>query len=303
MPGPQSHHAAHPRRIAWVTCQSLPEPDADETPALDAMRAAGLDVTLAAWDDDAVDWARFDLAVIRSTWNYYHDPARFEAWLGRAAEATTLANPLAACRWNLHKGYLRELGAAGVAIVPTAWQAQSESVLDPVLDLAGVMDDRGWAAVVVKPTVSAASFGTRRFERADAAAGQAFLKDLASRGDAMVQPYIEGVDAAGEHSIIWIAGTYTHAIRKSPRLAGDDESVSGELPVDADQRAAADAVLAAIPEAARDRLLYARVDLMPAGGRWLLSELELLEPSLFLAQSPSALARFVEATAQYPRVD
>ena len=294
-----THPHAVPRRIAWVTCRDLPEPDADEQPALDALRAAGFDAELAAWDDPSIDWSRFELAIIRSTWNYFHDPAAFEAWLGRASELTTLANPLAACLWNLHKGYLRELEAAGVAIVPTAWQARGE----PVLDLAAVMDGRGWSSVVVKPTVSAASFGTRRFERSQAAEARAFLEELASRGDAMVQPYIEGVDGAGEHSIIWIAGEYTHAIRKSPRLAGDDESVSGELSVSVDQQQAADAVLAAIPGAARQNLLYARVDLMPAGERWLLSELELLEPSLFLMQSPSALARFVAACAQYPRVD
>lgn len=286
-----------PRRIAWVTCRELPEPDADEQPALDALRAAGHDAQLAAWDDADVDWSAFDLAVVRSTWNYYHDPSAFDAWLGRVSALTTLANPLAACRWNLHKGYLRDLDAAGVPIVPTIWQSEGETACD----LATAMEERGWSSVVVKPTVSAASFGTRRFERTEADAGRGFLEELARRGDAMVQPYIEGVDAEGEHSIIWINGAYTHAIRKSPRLAGDDESVSGELPVSAAQRAAADAVLAAVPAAARTNLLYARVDLMPASDRWLLSELELLEPSLFLMQSLGALTRFVEACAQYPR--
>lgn len=49
------------------------------------------------------------------------------------------------------------------------------------------------------------------------------------------------------------------------------------------------------------RPLYARVDLMPdAQGGPLVSELELIEPSLYLRQSPVALDRFVRAIVTAP---
>ena len=45
-----------------------------------------------------------------------------------------------------------------------------------------------------------------------------------------------------------------------------------------------------------DRLLYARVDLIPGpDGEPMLIELELTEPSLFLRQSPGAAERLAEA--------
>ena len=46
--------------------------------------------------------------------------------------------------------------------------------------------------------------------------------------------------------------------------------------------------------------LYARVDLMPDEEGPMVSELELIEPSLYLVQSPAALDRFVRAIVTGP---
>ena len=63
--------------VACVTCASIPEPDPDEALLHDALTRLGVSVAVAAWDDPSVDWARFDLCVPRSTWNYYEDRAAF----------------------------------------------------------------------------------------------------------------------------------------------------------------------------------------------------------------------------------
>lgn len=120
----------------------------------------------------------------------------------------------------------------------------------------------------------------------------AFLDELLADGDALIQPYVESVDTEGERSLMWIAGGLTHAIRKSPRFAGESEGVSGALEVSAEDRAFAGLTLGDFA----DRLLYARIDVMRNGsGDLLLSELELIEPSLFLLQHPPALDRFADA--------
>jgi hypothetical protein len=52
----------------------------------------------------------------------------------------------------------------------------------------------------------------------------------------------------------------------------------------------------------REPLLYARVDVMPGpDGAPRVSELELVEPSLFLVQHPPALERLVEALVRFPQ--
>jgi hypothetical protein len=82
-----------------------------------------------------------------------------------------------------------------------------------------------------------------------------------------------------------------NALTQGGRWAGLPEGTPVEA--DADEREAAARVLAACPF--RD-LLYARVDLVRDGsGRPLLLELELVEPTLFVADSPAGLERLVEA--------
>ncbi len=66
-------------------------------------------------------------------------------------------------------------------------------------------------------------------------------------------------------------------------------------PDDAALGAAARRVMDTISEP----FLYARVDLMKSSdGEWLLSELELIEPTLFLLQHPPALKKFVAALSK-----
>jgi hypothetical protein len=121
-------------RVALVTCQQLPEPDPDQQPLLNAIRAAGMESSMLAWDDPQADPAAFDLCILRSAWNYYEDPEGFVKWVDRAASVSRLVNPVAIIHWNLHKRYLRELENAGVPIIPTHFCDKRQSI-----DLAATM--------------------------------------------------------------------------------------------------------------------------------------------------------------------
>ena len=126
--------------------------------------------------------------------------------------------------------------------------------------------------------------------------GQRFLDDLTAERDVMIQKWMPAVDTYGERSLVWIDGEITHAIRKSPRFAGSQERVSGEVPISAEERAIAENVIAAT---GRSDLLYARVDIIrDEDGVHRVMELELVEPSLFFAQCPRALDRFVRASIE-----
>jgi glutathione synthase/RimK-type ligase-like ATP-grasp enzyme len=287
-----------PLRIAVATCRVLPEPDPDQELFLAALRDAGADAAMAAWDDERVDWGAFDLCVIRSTWNYYHALDAFLAWAARVTSVTRLCNSLEIVRWNAHKRYLRALADAGAAVVPTRWldRASSPDALDEAARALGF-------PLVVKPAVSAASFGTLRLDDASALdAARAHVAALLGRpsiDEIMVQPYQRSVEGWGERSLIWIDGALSHAIRKSPRFGGQAEQVSGvSVPIADDERAVASEILRHVPS----ELLYARVDLArDAEGRPQLMELELLEPSLFLAQHPPALRALADATLRRAR--
>ena len=277
-------------RVAIASCKSLPEPDHDEPLLLAGLAAAGIEAKVLAWDDPDAPFADHDLIVLRSTWNYHQRVDDFVAWVERVSVTNRVLNPARIVAWNARKTYLSELAERGVDIVPTEFVLRGTN-----RRLDAIVRERGWDEVVVKPVVSAGSFRTERFSGATATAGQAFLEALVGERDAMVQRWMPSVETYGERSLVWIDGTITHAIRKTPRFSGAFEQVSGEIPIADDERAFA--VRALAPFAGE--LLYARVDMVRDGeGTLRVMELELIEPSLFLEQSPRALDLFVAAIAR-----
>lgn len=288
-----------PMRVAIATCSTLPEPDPDQEILVEALGRAGIDAHLLPWDDPSakIDVGGADLCVIRSTWNYYEDLPRFLRWVEGVAAATRLENPLDLVRWNCRKTYLAELARRGVRIVPTEFVARGEQPeLAPMV--VRLSDD-----LVIKPTVSASSFATRRFRPDEHHEARRYLLELARERDVMVQRYMPSVEGIGERALVWIDGELTHAIRKSPRFSGEDEHVGDALPISPDERPFALEVLRAVPTLDLDTLLYGRIDVVRDGeARLCVAELELIEPSLFLAQNPAALRRLVQGIARRVRV-
>jgi glutathione synthase/RimK-type ligase-like ATP-grasp enzyme len=275
--------------VAIATCRVLPEGDRDEALVLDALRDRGVDARMLAWDDEDAPFHDARLTVLRSTWNYAWYADAFRTWLRRTAEVTTLLNPLAVVEWNLHKSYLLDLDARGVPTVPTELVRRGSE-----RGLADVLSARGWDRAIVKPAISCASRLTLAVDATNIEAGERHLREVSAAEDVLVQPYQDTVETYGERSIVWIDGEVTHAIRKSRRLHGDDESVAHAAIDPRERELALRAVAAAGPD-----VLYARVDMVPGpDGEPRIMELELIEPSLFLDHSPPALDRYAGAIAR-----
>lgn len=260
-------------------------------PLLQALAAAGVDARVLAWDDPEAQDQFTGAAgcLIRSTWNYIGQRDRFCAWAETVGAATRLWNPAHVVRWNSHKAYLLELETQGMPIVPTRLVPRGAEA-----DLKTLMAD--WRDVVVKPAVSAGSFGTMRVTGPEGlVAGQQHLETFLRERDMMIQRYEPSVEDYGERCLIWLDGAFTHAIRKSARFRGDQENVSRQaMPIADDERALAERVLALAP----GPLLYGRVDLVrDAAGQPQLMELELIEPSLFFGQQPGSADRLARAIA------
>jgi glutathione synthase/RimK-type ligase-like ATP-grasp enzyme len=280
--------------VALVTCQSLPEADLDAEPLEGALRRANLRAAWVPWDGPDGGESSFrnaTIAVVRSTWNYFHDRPGFVAWAHRTAGLCRLFNPADVLATNTDKIYLQELQRLGIPIVPTAF-------VDPgsTADLGALMDAHGYDRVVVKPRVSAGSFRTDVHRRGELSGGE--LARAAQHGPVMVQPFVDSVDDYGERSLVWIDGVFTHAVRKSPRFSQGVERVDG-VPIADDERAFAERVM---DGASARGLLYGRVDLArDHDGRPMLMELELTEPSLQFRFCPEALERFVDGIARRVR--
>jgi glutathione synthase/RimK-type ligase-like ATP-grasp enzyme len=287
--GPEPLSAGPSRTVAFVTCTELLDLEPDDALAVPALTRFGVSVLAAAWDDPAVDWDSFDLAVLRSTWNYPPVRDAFVAWAGSVPR---LANPAGLVAWNTDKRYLATLARSGVPVVPTTWIGPSDRFEPPAGDF------------VVKPAVGAGSVDAGRYQPSSVDSAVAHVARLQAGGRlVMVQPYLPAVDSCGETAMLYLGGTFSHAIRKGPLLVGPSAAVEGlyvrekitTRTPSAAERAVADAALAAVPPG---DLLYARVDLIPGpSGEPLVVELELTEPSLFLEYGPGAAERFAAAIA------
>ena len=267
-----------PSKIALATCAELPDGDPDDAPLPALLDGA----PFVMWDDPAVDWAAFDLVVVRSTWDYQRRREDFLAWADRLGDR--LVNPPDVLRWNTDKRYLVELGNAGLPVVPTQL---------------GLPEQLPGGEYVVKPTVSAGSRDTARFTGEDPRARELAASIEASGRTVMLQPYVPSVDERGETALLFFGGRFSHAIRKAPILKrGEDptsdlfaaEEITPREATDL-ERDVAQQVLGFLEPG----LPYARVDLVEdEGGRPVLLELELTEPSLFLAHADGAAERFAE---------
>jgi glutathione synthase/RimK-type ligase-like ATP-grasp enzyme len=276
-------------RVALATFSVFPDGDVDDAGLPAALGGADFVV----WDDPEADWDRYDLVVVRSTWDYHARRDAFLDWADRLGPR--LVNPPELLAWNTDKRYLHEVAEAGLPVVPT-------TLVPPGAPFAAPAGE-----YVVKPTVSAGSRDTARFaggaqEQARAAG---LVRDIHASGrTAMVQPYVASVDTRGETALLFFDGAFSHAIHKGPLLrpgqAPTSEVFAAETiearTASAAERDVAQRILAWVQQRFGAPPVYARIDLVQDGsGAPLLLELELTEPSLFFAQCSGAVQRFAGA--------
>jgi glutathione synthase/RimK-type ligase-like ATP-grasp enzyme len=236
------------------------------------------------------DLAAFDLVLPLLVWGY---PRARPQWLAAVdrweAEGVRLMNPPPVLRWNSDKAYLERLAANGAPVVPTR-------LVDRVTEqaLANAAAAFGTDRLVAKPRISSSAWRTIRWSPGASL-------DEGPEGAAMIQPYLPSIESAGEVSLLYFAGRFSHAIRKVPqpgdfRVQPEYDGIITAYAPEPDEFAAADAVLGAVEE----QLLYGRVDLVrDMDGRPALIELELIEPDLYLGYDPADGAAFAKAVQDH----
>ncbi|MBN8867880.1 MAG: hypothetical protein J0H98_10030 [Solirubrobacterales bacterium] len=293
-------------QVAYVTCEPrMPEWD-DDLLSAEVLASRGVEVEFVAWDA-AIDWDSYQLAVIRSTWDYTSRLDEFLAWADSVGPAK-LRNVPALLRWNTDKRYLAELDGAGLPVPPTALVAPH-----------GAVPEFG-GRVVIKPVSGAGARDTGVFSDENRDEAMELLVRLGEQDEiAMIQPYIPWVEESGETAVIFFGGRFAYALRKRAFLPE-----SGVAPVRPGTTVAAamfEKDLVTLSEASEAEIqlgaetvgwlarrfgsmpLYARIDMVSSPeGEPVLMEVEATEPSLYLRQTtdlekpgPELFADAVEA--------
>ena len=280
------------KRVALVTCEAFPNLYEDDHLLVPALADIGIASVPAVWSDPNIEWTSFDALIMRSPWDYFERVPEFRAWLdARTAEGVLMCNARETLDWNFDKGYLQELSRVGVAVVPTICVAAKDRT-----EIAALAHARGWNDIVVKPTIGGGAYRTYRFRLDELPRYAADIaRTLEDRG-VLVQPFLAEIQSAGELSLLFFDGVFSHAVCKRPK-AGDYRvqfqfgGTNEDAQVSEEFVAQARICLAHAPAPP----VYARVDGVIKDGRFLLMELEVFEPLMFLSRHPEAPARFARA--------
>jgi len=189
-----------------------------------------------------------------AAWDYANFYDEFTQWIKQHKNA--FINPAELMLWNSHKGYLCDLQKLGVNVIPTIICSTKTS------EILTALERQDWPEFVIKPAVGQSGNLVTKLKQGEV------LPDLSAYGEQVVlQPFIPEVATNGETSLIFI-------------------------PVEVDDHIIETAchVLHKLPEMP----IYARVDGTIIHNQFLLNELELIEPALYLDRWEGATERFVD---------
>jgi len=290
--------------VAILRCGKLPSFVTWDIPNLDELfdednllirgfEAQGFQASPVVWADSNTDWDQFDMALIRSTWDYLDEQKLFLRVLSQIeASSCMLFNPLDAVRWNMDKHYLLELERWEVPIIPTYSASNIEVGI-----LHNTFAQQGWRTVIIKPTVGLGGSYSHRVQLDALEDTLAGLRASQPQHEYLVQPFIEDVVSEGEWSFIYFNRQLSHVLLKRP--APNDYRVQGIYggtvePANPHPRdlVRAEAVMTKIPF----DVLYARLDFVRVSGHLAVIEVELIEPIFSFNLVPESIGRLVNAS-------
>jgi len=284
------------KQCAFLTLDEPGDFVIDDEHAIAPLRDLGWQVSTVSWRQTRRAWSEFDIVIIRSTWDYWNDVPAFLDTLERINGETRLANRLELVRWNLAKTYMIDLQHRGVGTVPTLWADSLEPDFPASYQLKLGVDE-----IVVKPVVGANGEDAYRVSKADTAVRIQSIAARFQKRDCMIQPFMPSIIKEGEYSLFFFAGQYSHAILKKPAQAefrSQEErgaEIRAMLPHEKLLQRAQQAMATLSPSP-----LYARIDFIrDAADDFLVMELELIEPSLYLRMDPRAPGRFAASIEQW----
>jgi glutathione synthase/RimK-type ligase-like ATP-grasp enzyme len=277
-------------KIALLTCRHWVGAYEKEV-ALAAEISAEIDVKVEIWNDPAVNWASYDCLIFRTVWDYFEYPKEFAEWLDKMENQNIRTlNPLSIIQRNQHKFYLKDLQNQGIDIIPTVFIPKNTG-----LNLS-FLKENNWEKAVMKPAISAGSYMTTLFSQDEIPTIETEYTPIALERDLLVQPFMSEIQTMGELSLLFFKGIYSHAVLKKPKK--DDFRIQSQFGGQYQAFIPDNSIIKTAENIIKTfdgDLLYARVDGILKEGKFLLMELELIEPDLYFDYSPEGKKNYLKA--------
>lgn len=275
--------------VAFTTCTDYPLLTESDALIKKAFEKRGYIVHVVSWDDKSVDWKIFDAVLIRACWNYHLKINDFKNWL-QYLEIQKIAiwNPAPVIEWNIHKTYIKELQRKNIQVIPTVFLDEHASS-----NVKEILMKHSWNEAVLKPVIGASAYCVRKI---DIGTNDNEIKRELCEGKAMMlQPFMPEFQK-GELSFMFFNGRFSHAAIRKPHNGGFVTNIAkggkeSLVHLDTALITQAEKALSVLDLP----LLYARVDGIKRDNELIVSELEVIEPHLFVDLYPESANLFVNA--------
>ena len=288
--------------ITLLTCRAYYKPD-NVTPYIQnilleqellksAFEAQGLKVDITYWDNPSYEWQQTKSVLFRTVWDYFERFDEFWDWLEQVKTKSRLINSYELIKWNIDKHYLRDLKNNGIQVVPTYFADRGNNI--SLQEIANLND---WKHIVIKPAISASAFNTYKITNDEIEQKEQLFHELLQTHDMLVQPFFPTISELGEASLMVFGGKFTHAILKKAK-AGDfrvQDDFGGTVhdynPTQEEIKFAEKVFQSCI-----SLPIYGRVDIVWDSNKHIyLSELEIIEPELWIRNRPESANKIAEA--------
>ena len=288
--------------ITLLTCRAYYKPD-NITPYIQnilleqellksAFESQGLKVDITYWDNPSYEWQQTKSVLFRTVWDYFERFDEFWDWLEQVKTKTRLINSYELIKWNIDKHYLRDLKNNDIQVVPTYFADRGNNI--SLQEIANLND---WKHIVIKPAISASAFNTYKIINDEIEQKEQLFHELLQTHDMLVQPFFPTISELGEASLMVFGGKFTHAILKKAK-AGDfrvQDDFGGTVH---DYNPTQEEIKFAekVFQSCTSLPIYGRVDIVWDSNKHIyLSELEIIEPELWIRNRPESANKIAEA--------
>lgn len=256
------------------------------------LKKEGYELQLYDWKDKSIDWACFDVVIIKSPWDYFNHKTAFKDWLNQLESLKVkVLNPTAVLKKNIDKHYLKEIAEAGFNVPKSYFTSLGETV-----DFEHFFELWQTDKIIVKPCISGGAHLTFSLKKESITDFASQWKTLSQEEEFLIQPFIPEIQTQGEWSLIFLGGTFSHAVLKT--TAAGDFRVQFHFGGNSALATPSENTLTTAQELVKNfakNCLYARVDGIETSKGFQLMELELTEPLLFLKDYPAGYQNYLQA--------
>lgn len=278
------------KRVALVSCDERKNNVKDDLYLKYYLNTNQVEVDIISWQDKTIDYTKYDLVVIRSIWNYQYHLKDFLNWLQfLESNNINLCNSIDVIRNNYDKFKQFEiLKNNEIKIIDTEFLSIDKNISKKIKSL----KFSNFEFLVTKPTISESSNNTyivgkqnknyKNFVNINDIANK--YMDINANAKLMVQPFLEEV-FDGEYSICCISGKITHAILRFNDVFNNSNKIK-YIPVESLDQQIISIVEKVLSIKEYQSTLYSRIDLIKCDDWYLVMEVELLDPNMFISFLP-----------------